>query len=337
MPHQDTTPGGYAMSRAAQDYLTANLPEITRAVYVDEQGTRRALGENGLRLVVWLAGVTNKRGEVFYTVAAMAEETGLTPRVVTRLLAGFEGLGWLTRTGREVVYNGRGRPTPVYALTLVPDLWTGDAENDDQLPTNGRLTAHLGSRKTTNANTGNGSRDLGGLELEPEPEPETPQAPRKGQGQQRGKDQGGKGLESDLFTAVLARALEIEHDDYAATSIKPVGAGLRRSWQRDLTPQVAQIVGMAPETRPDDDKAVTTLAREAVDARRYANGLAALPQPETPKAPTPAPPPMPTIKRRGADDCRKCHGTGQVARPMDNGAGYNTRQCECVSQVRGVA
>jgi hypothetical protein len=138
---------------------------------------------------VYLSGQTNKQGEFFMTAKAMQEETGIaTLRQVEKLLAAFIGLGWITATGETVSYEGRGRPTPVYVLTLFPQyaaIYARTLHESEQLPSVGTV------EKTMKPNNESVSRVSIGAEPEPEPEPQVT------------SDQGGQewGLEHDLLLA----------------------------------------------------------------------------------------------------------------------------------------
>ena len=149
------------MSRPAWEYLTTHLPEIRRA----------NIGEPGLALLVYLSGQTNKQGEFYMTAKTMQEETGIASlRQVEKLLAVFIDLGWITATGDNVSYGGRGRPTPVYVLTLFPQYATSYARTlheSEQIPSVGTV------EKTTKPNKESVSRVFIGAEPEPQPEPRT--------------------------------------------------------------------------------------------------------------------------------------------------------------------
>jgi len=190
------------MSRQATEWVLSRLPEIRSTPYPDpdQPGKLRALGGDGLALVLHLANITNKDGTIFQTVTKLSEETGVTPRVVTRLLGGFELLGWITRTGVEVSYQGRGRPTPEYALTLVPGVW----KPAEKLTTNYRPTtdqlSHRTIEKTAKPNTEKEKGEIIETETEPQPEPDRFTGVNLGGGENELTEKGG-----DLLTELLTQ------------------------------------------------------------------------------------------------------------------------------------
>lgn len=179
------------MSRQATEWVLSHLPEIRNTPYPDpdQPGKLRALGGDGLALIMHLANITNKDGTIFQTVTTLAEESGVTPRVVTRLLGGFELLGWITRTGREISYQGRGRPTPEYALTLVPKV----------RPTTDQMS-HRTVEKTTKPNNEKEKGEKVETETEPQPEPERFTGVNLGGGEKELTEKGG-----ELLTELLAQ------------------------------------------------------------------------------------------------------------------------------------
>jgi hypothetical protein len=233
-------PLGVDMSRQATAYLSENLPEIRRATYTDKSqktGTR-ALGEDGLALLFYLCDHANaKDGHRFFmTAESMREDAGIaTLRTVRRLLAGFTELGWITPTGETVRYMGRGKPTPVYALTLVPGV-SVNAQNERI----GVRTGAPGDISTdTKANNANTSRENYYSEPEPQPEPD-PQA---------GRGAGAWGIEHDQLLAECLACEDTKGDN-----------GRLVPW---LEKQYRPIVLRALEERPDPD-----LVGWCVDTRR---------------------------------------------------------------------
>jgi len=108
------------MSNEALQYVAENLAQLRRFTYLDN-GKEKALGENGLALLVFLADASHIDLHTFFmTQRTMAEEIGCGVRAVQKLLAGFIEVGWITATGEIIRYMGRGTPTPEYELTLVP-------------------------------------------------------------------------------------------------------------------------------------------------------------------------------------------------------------------------
>ena len=111
------------MSKPAYVRLVERIPAIRKMQYTDSTGKPRHIGETGAWLLMYLCSELNKDGTFFMTAEAMRELTGTsTVAEIRRLLAGFEQLGLITRTGEEISYLGRGRPSPIYAMTFVPGL-----------------------------------------------------------------------------------------------------------------------------------------------------------------------------------------------------------------------
>lgn len=160
------------MSRQASAYLAQHLYEIRRATYLEGDKVR-PLGETGLALLVYLCDATNKNGTFFMTAETMKDEVGIaTIRQVRRLLAGLEQIGWITRTGELISYEGRGKATPEYALTLVPGLWIQDRKQRSGVPQGTEQVSHGTPENTLRTNNEKGSVVFSFSEPEPQPHPE---------------------------------------------------------------------------------------------------------------------------------------------------------------------
>lgn len=231
------------MSRDASAYLAQNLYEIRRATYTEGDKVR-PLGGDGLALLVYLCDATNSRGTFFMKAETMAEETGIsTVRVVRRLLAGLEQLGWVTRTGEMISYEGRGKRTPEYALTLVPGLWKKNKTariGDPQVPpiSDPRDTS-------TETETNNGAEISVSSFSEPEPQPEP--HPEPSQVQASTETEGGGMKWDDRHQGVLTGCLERERKRTRGD----MGAGLVRLLTREYRPIVAQAIRERPGANED--------------------------------------------------------------------------------------
>lgn len=223
------------MSRQAQDYLSEHLPEIRRATYTDttkKTGTRH-IGENGLALLVYLCDHTNREGVFFMSARSMQEGADIaTIREVRRLLAGFTELGWITPTGETVSYYGRGTPTPVYALTLLPGVVVNAKSDLSSVPGDTPKT----TEKTTEPLTHKGENEKTDRKTEPEPEPQ-PEPERftgvnLGGGENELTEKGG-----DLLTELLAQ------EDY--TGVRNYQA-VRAKKRRDYLPIVREWEQVQP-------------------------------------------------------------------------------------------
>lgn len=222
------------MSKPAWEYLTTHLPEIRQAVLPN---TGSKIGEPGLALLLYLSGQTNKQGEFFMTAKTMQEETGIaTLRQVEKLLAGFVALGWITPTGETNRYMERGRPTPVYVLTLFPQyaqLFTRSLHKSEEIPSPQTV------EKSSNANTEKAFLKNNETESEPEPKPD-PQA---------GHGAGAWGIEHDQLLAECLACEDTKGDN-----------GRLVPW---LKKQYRPIVLQAIKERPSPD-----LVGWCVDTRR---------------------------------------------------------------------
>jgi len=212
------------MSKPAWEYLTTHLPEIRGAVLPN---TGSKIGEPGLALLLYLSGQTNKQGEFFMTAKTMQEETGMaTLRQVEKLLAGFVALGWITPTGETDRYMGRGRPTPVYVLTLFPQyaqLFAQTLHKSEEIPSPQTV------EKLSKPNREKDYLKNNETESEPEPEPD----PQAGQGA------GAWGADHDQLLA-----------DCLACEPKEGDKGQLVPW---LIKQYRPIVLRALKDRPDTD------------------------------------------------------------------------------------
>jgi hypothetical protein len=164
------------MSKQALYYYAENLHILQRAQFTDSTGKARSIGENGRDLLVWLCDATNeRRGYTFHhSHRYMEEHAGIHVSTVKRLLAGFEQLGWITRTGEEIRYQGRGAPTVEYVLTFYPKAWT----EYEKWRTSSQTSSHRATDNVGKANTGKALPEK--IDTETEPQPETKPQPQPG-------------------------------------------------------------------------------------------------------------------------------------------------------------
>ena len=288
------------MSKQALEWVSENLPTVRRAKFTDSSGKVRPIGENGLALLWYLCDRTNSAGCFFMQARTMADETDLHLSAVKRLLAGFEQLGWVTRTGELVSYEGRGTPTPEYSLTLVPGLTKKATATRTGIPT-GHPT---GSPRDTSSETkpNNGAETSFSDYLQPEPQPQTephhePTRPQVATGQEGGKEWG------ERHARLLPQCIERERD----RTPKGVGAGLRQKLEREYRPIITQVL----RDRPGQTD--TELVRVCVAQR---NGEKVRP---------PAP--------RTNPDCEQCRGKGWYSGDYDHETNSATRvTCLCAGQ-----
>lgn len=222
------------MSKQALYYYAESLPILQRAQFTDSTGKVRAIGENGRDLLVWLCNAANEKlGYTFHhSYPFIAEDSGLHISTVKRLLAGFEQLGWVTRTGEEIRYMGRGAPAVEYVLTFYPKAWTEYEKWRPSRPTSRPgATDNLGK-----ANTGNALPEKLDTETEPEPETEPQPQPESTTSADGAREMGlGNG---ELLAQVIA--WEVEHYKGQA------GAGLLKKWRNAYPAIVARALELNP-------------------------------------------------------------------------------------------
>lgn len=284
------------MSRQATEWVLSHLPEIRNTPYPDpdQPGKLRALGGDGLALIMHLANITNKDGTIFQTVTTLAEESGVTPRVVTRLLGGFELLGWITRTGREISYQGRGRPTPEYALTLVPKV----------RPTTDQMS-HRTVEKTTKPNNEKEKGEK--VETEPEPQPDPKPKPANGSNSETGTGvQGGREWTDD-HEQLLEQCLYYEPKDRDKGKLVEY---LRREYE--------PIVRHALKERPDPDLVSWCIENRRNKWKPKQEYLASSPRELAPW-------------EKANPDCPNCDGAGMILSPNENGTTEN-KLCDCTKE-----
>ena len=223
------------MSKPAWEYLTTHLPEIRRATFPDpssKTGTR-PIGEPGLALLVYLSGQTNPQGEFFMTAKVMQEECDIaTLRQVERLLAGFIHLGWITPTGKFNEYMGRGRPTPIYVLTLFPQyarLFAQTLHESDEIASLGTV------EELSKANRQKDYKNF--RQIEPEPEPDSEPEPRSVVSESARQEKAG------IFAdEVLTICIELEKEDMALRG-EPILPGLVKRWKAEYPSLIADAIG----------------------------------------------------------------------------------------------
>ena len=220
------------MSKPAWEYLTTHLPEIRQAVLPN---TGSKIGEPGLALLLYLSGQTNPQGEFFMTAKTMQEETGLaTLRQVEKLLAGFVALGWITPTGETNRYMNRGRPTPVYVLTLFPQyarLFAQTLNKSEEIPSGGTV------EELSKANRQKDYKNFRQIEPEPEPEPDSEPEPRSVVSESARQEKAG------IFAdEVLTICIELETEDMALRG-EPILPGLVKRWKAEYPSLIADAIG----------------------------------------------------------------------------------------------
>ena len=292
------------MSKSAYVHLVEQIPAIRKMQFTDSKGKPRHIGETGAWLLMYLCSELNKDGTFFMTAESMRELTGTsTVSEIRRLLAGFEQLGLITRTGEEISYLSRGRPTPVYAMTFVPGLWKKN-------PISSPLGSPLSSPGATNKNSAEPYAEketalFSQIEPEPKPDPDPkpdPQPVSAG----AGKEGGGSFLE------VLAGCMAWERTNFTGID----KGGLAKTWEKDYRQIIPRV--LADQNPQSTDEAVTM----CVTQRNASRGLL-----------MPATSTSTTAKRDnpyGADpDCTHCNGEGLHMVRTDDDMGWTSRKCVC--------
>ena len=106
------------MSRRHTDWYWSHLNELQKVTFIDPTGKERSFLGHGLLLIGWLCDqARDDDGTVYASTREMSEQTAISQPSIKKLLAAFQQVGWLTKTG-ESRYMGRGTPTPVYEVSL---------------------------------------------------------------------------------------------------------------------------------------------------------------------------------------------------------------------------
>jgi hypothetical protein len=299
------------MSKPAWEYLTTHLPEIRQAVLPN---TGSKIGEPGLALLLYLSGQTNPQGEFFMTAKTMQEETGLaTLRQVEKLLAGFVALGWITPTGETNRYMNRGRPAPVYVLTLFPQyarLFTQTLHKSEEIPS-GETVEELSKA--------NGQKDYKNFrEIEPEPEPEPDSEPDSLSVVSKSARQEKEGINAD---EVLRICIELETEGMTLRGA-PIMPGVIKKWKAEYPSAIAKAITERHGDTAEDIawychnlRAETRTGRKAQGS--YAGVLPrSVPGRQLPDAP------------KGMEGCLVCGGDGYGIVRDDKGV-PTSRKCVC--------
>jgi hypothetical protein len=299
------------MSKPAWEYLTTHLPEIRQAVLPN---TGSKIGEPGLALLLYLSGQTNPQGEFFMTAKTMQEETGLaTLRQVEKLLAGFVALGWITPTGETNRYMNRGRPTPVYVLTLFPQyarLFTQTLHKSEDIPSGGTVEE---------LSKANGQKDYKNFrEIEPEPEPEPDSEPDSVSVVSKSARQEKEGINAD---EVMRICIELETEGMTLRGA-PIQPGIVKAWKADYSRLITEAIAKRQGDTADDVAWHCHNLRTEARTGRKAQGLYAgtlprsAPGRQLPNAP------------KGMEGCLVCGGDGYGIVRDDKGVA-TSRKCVC--------
>ena len=299
------------MSKPAYVRLVERIPAIRKMQYTDSTGKPRHIGETGAWLLVYLCSELNKDGTFFMTAEAMRELTGTsTTSEIRRLLAGFEQLGLITRTGEEISYLSRGRPTPVYAMTFVPGIWKPEP-----------LGSPLGSPQATNKNTDEPYRERENSflsEIEPEPEPEREPEPDSVSVVSKSARQEEEGISAD---EVMRICIELETEGMTLRGA-PIQPGIIKAWKADYSRLIAEAIAKRQGDTADDVAWHCHNLRTEARTGRQAQGSYAgtLPRPaqgrQLPNAP------------KGMEGCLVCGGDGYGIVRDDKGVA-TSRKCVC--------
>jgi hypothetical protein len=239
----------------------------------------------------------------------MADEAGIHIATVKRLLAGFEQLGWITRTGELIKYHGRGSKQVEYVLTFYPGAMEEYEEWRTSSPTGSQTSSQVATQSRGKAKRSNEAHGKIDTETEPEPQPETEPEPEPGQGAGQGKGrEWGKECD-DLLAQVLDR------ENYQ-------GARNPDKVRKYKAQEYEAIVRYAIQAQPASDLVTWCLMQKNPQqaASRY-------PQTVTTSVRTYLPELTQAYGAR--PDCEHCQGAGvhNVRTPDD--MGWTTARCVC--------
>jgi len=299
------------MSKPAYVRLVERIPAIRKMQYTDSTGKPRHIGETGAWLLTYLCSELNKDGTFFMTAESMRELTGTsTVAEIRRLLAGFEQLGLITRTGEEITYLSRGRPTPVYAMTFVPGIWKPEP-----------LGSPLDSPQATNRNTDEPYRERENSflsEIEPEPEPEPDSEPDSLSVVSKSARQEKEGISAD---EVLRICIELETEGMTLRGA-PIMPGVIKKWETEYPSAIAKaITERHGDTAEDIAWYCHNLRAETRTGRKAQGSYAGV-------LPRPAPGRQLPDAPKGMEGCLVCGGDGYGIVRDDVGVA-TTRKCVC--------
>ncbi len=280
------------MSRRHTDYYWAHIAELQQATYSNHKGRTVSFQGHGLLLIGWLCDrARNDDGTVFMTQRTMSEETRIPLSTVKRLLAAFQQVGWLTDTGEVERYMGKGTPTPIYLVSLVPPVPVNKSKkNSDQV-------SHQVSQQVSQVIPENTTKPLEQRKTEvlgvsypyPYPEPKPEPEPKSERTDQAGAGKGEK--VGELIALCVQRDLETRPPTGEA------GAGLKRKLGNEYRPLVRRALEQYPNA-PD-----TALVDYCIGKRRKEPVSASL---------------VATLRPDMAN-CEKCKGYGKVFIDMGEG------------------
>lgn len=304
------------MDKPAWAYVVENLRTIRQARFTDSTGKERPLGENGLALLMYLCDRVNSYGTVYMTAKTMSEDTGIHLSALKRLLAGFEqlpnlttGEPWLTRVG-TVRYQGRGSATVEYALTLVPDLWTGEVTGEPLEPRPGSPLSHptgspLATRTETKANTGAEKAFSNVPEPEPQPHPKPEPHP-----QVRSVQVSEGGEMEKRAGEIVTLCIGIERD----RTPRGMGGGLLRKLQDEYLPRARKALRDFPSDT-NQDLALRCVADRYCEDYEQVKARSVSWRPRAPQV---------------SPDCPTCKGQGWYLGDYDHETNTSTRvTCSC--------
>jgi hypothetical protein len=303
------------MSKPAYVRLVERIPAIRKMQYTDSTGKPRHIGETGAWLLMYLCSELNKDGTFFMTAEAMRELTGTsTVAEIRRLLAGFEQLGLITRTGEEISYLGRGRPSPIYAMTFIPGLWKPE-------PITSPISSPVDSPQATNRNTDEPYRERENSflsEIEPEPEPEPDSEPDSVSVVSKSARQEEGGISAD---EVMRICIELETEGMTLRGA-PIQPGIVKAWKADYSRLITEAIAKRQGDTADDVAwHCHNLRTEARTGRKAQGSYAGV-------LPRPAPGRQLPNAPKGMEGCLVCGGDGYGIVRDDVGVA-TSRKCVC--------
>jgi hypothetical protein len=286
---------------------------VQETTFTTPAGKVYGLGENGRDLLVFLCGAANEKREFCFHFGYdyLSEETGIHVSTLKRLMKGFEQLGWITRTGKQVSHMGRGTPQAEYALTFYPPV------------TEMMRTSRPTSRSGATDNLAKPMQDMEAhdffdteTETKTDTEPDTDTEPVLTDPAEQKKGR----ITAD---EVLRICIELENESMTLLS-KPVLPGLIRKWKADYPTIIAQALKDRPGDTAEEVAIYCHDLRTQAFTGRPATGSYNnfLPRP----APTRT---MPKPKEAWKD-CPTCEGKGYYLTDP-TGVSKATSYCSCTT------
>ena len=297
------------MSKQALFYYAENLHLVQKATFTTPAGKEYGLGENGRDLLIFLCnGANEKRDYCFHMgYSYIAEETDIHISTVKRLMAGFEQLGWITRTGEVVRHMGRGAPTVEYELTFFTSSLAQNMRTGRPTSRPG-ATESLGKAKPV-------KEAPHYFDTETEPEPDTEPEPEPGEPKSEDLEPLRQRKEGINKAEVMRLVIEKETAEMVRNR-RPVTSGLIKRWESDYPTFIAQGITQGINE-------LEALVKWCLDAKAIERTGKAFTHTQDKQQTTHLPAPS-----KGMANCFVCEGVGHGL-VRDSQGVATTRKCVC--------